>query len=455
MPKELFGTDGIRGVPGEHPLDDATLDRVGLALGNYVNSQKAGNGDRPRVLIGRDTRESGPHIAERIADGLLEAGAQPVSAGILTTPGVAWLVSREGFAAGVVISASHNPYHDNGVKLISPSGMKLPDAAEADIERMIISSNGSSRATASAKVARSDEQVHGLHEDYLEGLRAAVLPGAAIAGMKIVLDCANGAASDLAPQLFRSLGASVTAIHNAPDGRNINADCGSLHPESMQKRVVETGAALGVAFDGDADRAVFCAASGKLVDGDGVLLAAGRYLKSTGKLKGTVIVGTTMSNLGFERALEKSGLKLARTAVGDRYVLEEMHRIGANLGGEQSGHVLFLDDATTGDGMLTAVKIASLVSIVGPLDELVADLHVFPQKIVNVRVKSKPPLDSLDEVSKLIRRAEASLGDSGRIVVRYSGTEPLARVMVEAEHEEDVRHWTEALAAALKAAIGA
>lgn len=455
MPKELFGTDGIRGVPGEHPLDDATLDRVGLALGNYVNSQKAGNGDRPRVLIGRDTRESGPHIAERIADGLLEAGAQPVSAGILTTPGVAWLVSREGFAAGVVISASHNPYHDNGVKLISPSGMKLPDAAEADIERMIISSNGSSRATASAKVARSDEQVHGLHEDYLEGLRAAVLPGAAIAGMKIVLDCANGAASDLAPQLFRSLGASVTAIHNAPDGRNINADCGSLHPESMQKRVVETGAALGVAFDGDADRAVFCAASGKLVDGDGVLLAAGRYLKSTGKLKGTVIVGTTMSNLGFERALEKSGLKLARTAVGDRYVLEEMHRIGANLGGEQSGHVLFLDDATTGDGMLTAVKIASLVSIAGPLDELVADLHVFPQKIVNVRVKSKPPLDSLDEVSKLIRRAEASLGDSGRIVVRYSGTEPLARVMVEAEHEEDVRHWTEALAAALKAAIGA
>lgn len=455
MPKELFGTDGIRGVPGEHPLDDATLDRVGIALGNYVVSQKVRNGDRPRVLIGRDTRESGPHIADRIADGLLEAGAQPVSAGVLTTPGVAWLVSREGFAAGVVVSASHNPYHDNGVKLISPSGMKLPDAAEADIERMILSSNGSSRVAASAKVARSDEQLHGLHEDYLEGLRAAALPGAAIAGMKIVLDCANGAASNLAPQLFRSLGASVTAIHNTPDGRNINADCGSLHPESMQKRVVETGAALGVAFDGDADRAIFCAASGKLVDGDGVLLAAGRYLKSTGKLKGTVIVGTTMSNLGFERALEKSGLKLARTAVGDRYVLEEMHRIGANLGGEQSGHILFLDDATTGDGMLTAVKIASLVSIAGSLDKLVADLHVFPQKIVNVRVKSKPPLDSLDEVSKLIRRAETSLGGSGRIVVRYSGTEPLARVMVEAEREDDVRHWTEALASALKSAIGA
>ncbi len=454
MPKELFGTDGIRGVPGEHPLDDATLDRVGLALGNYVISQKVRNGDRPRVLIGRDTRESGPHIAERIADGLFEAGAEPVSAGVLTTPGVAWLVSREGFAAGVVISASHNPYHDNGVKLISPSGMKMPDAVEADIERMILSSNGSWRAAA-AKVTRSDEQLHGLHEDYLAGLRTAVLPGAAIAGMKIVLDCANGAASNLAPRLFRSLRASVTAIHDAPNGRNINSDCGSLHPASMQKRVVETGAALGVAFDGDADRAIFCGASGRLVDGDGVLLAAGRYLKSTGKLKGTVIVGTTMSNLGLERALEKSGLKLARAAVGDRYVLEEMHRIGANLGGEQSGHILFLDDATTGDGMLTAVKIASLISIAGPLDALVADLKVFPQKIVNVRVKSKPPFDSLGEVSSLIQHAERSLGDSGRIVVRYSGTEPLARVMVEAEREDDVRHWTETLAAALKSAIGA
>ena len=453
MAKQLFGTDGIRGVPGQHPLDDGTLDRVGFALGQYLAAQSAKK-VAPRVLIGRDTRESGPHIAERIASGLGAAGVDAVSAGVLTTPGVAWLVSREGFSAGVVISASHNPYHDNGVKLISASGMKFPDAIEADLERVILSPNGAAPAKA-AKRGSHPESDKKLHEDYLAGLRAAALPGAKLAGMKIVLDCANGAASALAPQLFRSLGAEVTAMNNSPDGRNINTGCGSLHPEGMQRRVVESGAALGVAFDGDADRAIFSSASGKRVDGDGVLLAAGRYLQSAGMLKGSVIVGTTMANLGLERALEKSGLKLARTDVGDRYVLEEMRRIGANLGGEQSGHILFLDDATTGDGMLTAVKMASLVSIAGPLDGLVADLKVYPQRIVNVKVKSKPPMASLPEVARALAEAERTLGKSGRVVLRYSGTEPLARVMVEAEREEDVQRWTESLAAAVKSAIGA
>ena len=453
MAKQLFGTDGIRGVPGQYPLDDATLDRVGVALGDYLLAQQQ---DRTqlRVLIGRDTRESGPHIAERIAIGLGSAGVDAVSAGVLTTPGVAWLVSREGFAAGVVISASHNPYHDNGVKLISSSGMKFPDAIEGLLEAAILSPNGARPPTVPKRIGRH-EGAEKLHEDYLAGLRAAVLPGANLSGMKVALDCANGAASNLAPRLFRSLGANVMAMNDAPDGRNINAGCGSLHPEALRKRVVETGAALGVAFDGDADRAIFSSASGKRVDGDGVLLAMGRYLQSTGKLKGSVIVGTTMANLGLERALEKSGLKLARTDVGDRYVLEEMQRIGANLGGEQSGHILFFDDATTGDGMLTAVKIASLVSIAGPLDALVADLKVFPQKIANVKVKSKPPISSLEDVTRVMSEAERSLGKSGRVVLRYSGTEPLARVMVEAEREEDVLHWTEALAAALRSSIGA
>ena len=451
MAKKLFGTDGIRGIPGEYPLDDATLHRAGQALGEYLRSQEGAHGSRPRVLIGRDTRESGPHIAARIAQGLAVAGAEPVSAGVLTTPGVAWLVNRESFAAGVVISASHNPYHDNGVKLISSSGMKFPDAVEAILEGIILSGNAGTRAPGAIHL-NGDETVH---EDYLEGLREGVFKGANLAGMKIVIDCANGAASKLAPRLFRSLGADVTAINDAPDGRNINAGCGSLHPEAMQERVVETGAALGVAFDGDADRAIFASAPGKLVDGDGVLLVAGRYLQSVHKLKGGVIVGTTMANLGLERALEKSGLKFVRTAVGDRYVLEEMLRIGANFGGEQSGHILFLDDATTGDGMLTAVKIASIVSIAGPLDSLLADLKIFPQKIVNVRVQSKPALDSLPEVSRLFTEAEKALGDSGRIVLRYSGTEPLARVMVEAEREEDVRRWTDSLASALRSAIGA
>ena len=453
MSKQLFGTDGIRGVPGQYPLDDETLARVGLALGNYLLSLNSSH-SAPRVLIGRDTRESGPHIAERISSGLDSAGARAVSAGVLTTPGVAWLVSREGFSAGVVISASHNPYHDNGVKLISSSGMKFPDAIEARLEGTILSSNGTSPAARPATKPPGDGNEK-LCADYLEGLRQASLPGARFAGMKVVLDCANGAASKLAPELFRSLGANVIAMNDAPDGRNINTDCGSLHPEGLQRRVVETGAALGVAFDGDADRAIFASASGKLVDGDGVLLVAGRYLKAAGKLKGNVIVGTTMANLGLERALEKSGLTLRRAAVGDRYVLEEMQRIGANLGGEQSGHILFLDDATTGDGMLTAVKIASLVSFSGSLDQLVRDLTIYPQKIVNVKVKSKPPLDSLPEVSGVLKQAENALGSSGRVVLRYSGTEPLARVMVEAEREEDVGRWTDTLAAALRSSIGA
>jgi phosphoglucosamine mutase len=454
MAKQLFGTDGIRGVPGEYPLDDATLNRVGLALGQYLNSNGVpsgrSHGVRPRVLIGRDTRESGPHIAERIAQGLAAAGAEPVSAGVLTTPGVAWLVNREGFAAGVVISASHNPYHDNGVKLISSTGMKFPDGVEAILEGTIL-------APGEFLEAASEMQLHDnekIDDDYLDGLREAALRNAKFAGMKIVLDCANGAASKLAPRLFRSLGAEVVAMNDTPDGRNINAGCGSLYPQAMQRRVVEVGAALGVAFDGDADRAIFSSASGRLVDGDGVLLVTGRYLKSAGKLKSAVIVGTTMANLGLERALEKSGLKLTRTAVGDRYVLEEMLRTGANLGGEQSGHILFLDDATTGDGMLTAVKIASIVSLCEPLDALVGDLKIFPQKIVNVRVKEKPPLDSLPEVSRTLAEAEKALGNSGRVVLRYSGTEPLARVMVEAEHEDDVRRWTDALAQALRTVIG-
>jgi phosphoglucosamine mutase len=457
MAKQLFGTDGIRGIPGKYPLDDATLERVGFALGEYLLTQALKKGAQPRVLIGRDTRESGPHIATQIARGLSAAGAEAVAAGVLTTPGVAWLVSREGFAAGVVISASHNPYHDNGVKLISSSGMKFPDAIEAEIEGAILSpkSAGSSASSAgqSDTIDRSGDEK--LHEDYIAGLREAMFPGAKLAGMKVVLDCANGAASKLGPQLFRSLGANVTAINSTPDGRNINTGCGSLHPQAMQKRVVEAGAALGVAFDGDADRAVFATPSGKLVNGDGVLLAAGRYLKSTGKLKGGAIVGTTMANLGLERALEKSGLKLTRTDVGDRYVLEEMQRTGANLGGEQSGHILFLDDATTGDGMLTAIKMASLISIAGPLDMLVADLKIFPQKIVNVPVRSKPALESLPEVVHALKEAENALGRSGRVVLRYSGTEPLARVMVEAEREEDVSRWTETLASALRSAIGA
>jgi len=350
----------------------------------------------------------------------------------------------------VVISASHNPYHDNGVKLFAGSGMKFPDEIEARIETEILR-HRNGRPPGSALRLTPDRK---LDEDYLEFLRGCMLPGASLSGLKIVLDCANGAASLLAPALFRSLGANVVALHDKPDGRNINADCGSLYPESLQKSVPEAGAALGVAFDGDADRAMFVSAAGRVVDGDGVLLIAARYLRSTGKLKGNTVVGTTMTNLGLERALADEGLSLVRVPVGDRYVLEEMLRSRANLGGEQSGHVIFLDDATTGDGLLTALKIVCMVALLGPLDQLMKGFKVYPQTIVNVKVRAKPPLESLSEVSQTLQEATEALGESGRVVVRYSGTEPKARVMVEAERTEDVQHWAERLASALKSALG-
>ncbi|MGH9711554.1 MAG: phosphoglucosamine mutase [Candidatus Acidiferrales bacterium] len=452
MPKELFGTDGIRGVPGKYPLDDTTLFRVGVALGEYLGSYRDTTKSL-RVLIGMDTRESGPEIAGYIAQGLRVAGAEPVSAGVITTPGVAWLVHAEGFSAGVVISASHNPYHDNGVKLISRNGMKFPDAAEEQIEMRILAAQ-IDKSPVPPLVPSSLPATAPLHIDYLSAVRGKMFSGADLGGMKIVLDCANGAASTLAPELFRGLGAEVITISDQPDGRNINSGCGSLHPGKMQEKTVTSGADLGVAFDGDADRAVFSTSSGRYVDGDAVLFVAGRFMKKTKQLKGDTIVGTSMSNLGLERALERDGLRLARVPVGDRYVLEELLRIDANLGGEQSGHIIFLDDSTTGDGMLTAVKMASLVSIAGKLDTLLLDLKVFPQKIVNVRVRSKPALDSLPLVANALANAQKKLGDSGRVVVRYSGTEPLARVMVEAEHAEDVDRYAQSIVLALESSVG-
>jgi phosphoglucosamine mutase len=447
MTKELFGTDGIRGIPGTYPLDDATLYGVARALGKYLLEHDP----KPRVLIGMDTRESGPHIAAQLCAGLADDGVVFVSAGVISTPGVACLVRQKKFSAGIVISASHNPFHDNGVKLFAGTGMKFPDEVEEHLEIEIHGHKNYQPTPHGVDVATD----RALVEEYLAYLRLRMIPGADLAGMKLVLDCANGAASQLGPSLFRTLGADVIAIHDQPNGRNINDGCGSLHPKNLQKKVIETRAALGVAFDGDADRAIFVSASGRPVDGDGVLLAAARFLKSARQLNGGRVIGTTMANLGLERALEAEGLILVRTPVGDRYVLEEMLRSGANLGGEQSGHIIFLDDATTGDGLLTALKMACLVALRGPLDDLVCGLKVFPQTIVNIEVKSKPPLESLPVVSAAIDEATKTLGASGRVVVRYSGTEPKARVMIEAERAEDVTHWAEILASAIRTAIGA
>jgi phosphoglucosamine mutase len=447
MPKELFGTDGIRGIPGTPPLDDQTLYATGRGLGETLRTQHGS----AHVLIGMDTRESGPHIAGLLAAGLEKAEATVEFAGVITTPGIACLVRQHDYQAGVVISASHNPYHDNGVKLFSHEGMKFPDAEEEAFETEILRLRAEPvSADRPALIAR-----HELHVEYLDFLRQRVLPGAKLNGFRIVLDCANGAAYQLAPELFRSLRAEVIAIAVNPDGRNINAGCGSLYLDCLRGRVLEEKAELGVAFDGDADRALFVSKTGQFVNGDGVLLALARYLKSKNSLKNQRVVATSMSNLGLERVLSREGISLARAAVGDRYVLEEMLKSGNNLGGEQSGHIIFLDDSPAGDGLLTAVKMASLVSMCGSLETLIEGLKDYPQVIVNVRVSSKPPLDSLPTVSQAMAEAESTLGENGRVVLRYSGTEPLVRVMVEAEQQFEVDRFSRSIAEAVREAIGA
>jgi len=446
MSKQFFGTDGIRGVPGTSPLDDATLYAVGRAVGLYLHKKHS----TPHSLIAMDTRESGPHIAAILAGGLRESGVPVTFAGVLTTPGVACLVRQNDFDAGVVISASHNPFHDNGVKLFSHQGMKFPDAVEEEIEAQMDPFLRAGKTPAGARLSTDDS----LHSQYLDFLRTHVLAGANLKGLRVVLDCANGAAYRLGPELFGSLGCDVLTIGTAPDGKNINAGCGSLHLEKLQQRVPAEKAALGVAFDGDADRALFVSASGKIVNGDGILLAAARFLKSAGQLRGNRVVATSMSNLGLQRVLAREGISMARTDVGDRYVLEEMLKSGSTLGGEQSGHIIFLDDSPAGDGLLTAVKVASWVAMRGSLDALVSGLKDYPQTIVNVKVKSKPPLDRVPEVASALREAESALGDNGRIVLRYSGTEPLARVMVEAEHATDVERFSQAIASAIRRTIG-
>ena len=450
MARTLFGTDGIRGVAGEYPLDQKTANAVGVALGKWVlQSQQA-----PSVVIGMDTRESGPWLAAEVAGGL---GSQQVSvsfAGITTTPGVAYLAKTGPFAAGVMISASHNPYEDNGIKLIGHSGYKLPDEQEEILETGIFALLRQG-ADSSPTTLRVDT---GLDRSYVQHL-AGTLPGG-LGGMRIVCDCANGSASTLAPDLFERLGASVRPINCSPDGRNINLNCGSLHLEVLRAAVLAESADAGVAFDGDADRALFVSRSGKIVDGDAVLLLTARYLKDQGWLQcgegPPTVVATVMSNLGLERALTAHGIRLVRTPVGDKYVLEEMIRIGAVLGGEQSGHIIFHQYATAGDGMLTALRVFEAMRASGTgLDELTSELQVYPQRLVNVRVRERKPLDQLPAVKAAIQDAEASFGDSGRVLVRFSGTEPLARVMVEGPDLERVEKFANHIASQIRAELGA
>ncbi len=453
--RQLFGTDGIRGVAGDFPLTKDSTYLIGRALGHDLMRSTP----KARAVLGQDTRQSSAWIADRVAAGLAAVGVEVHSAGVITTPGIAYLARSRTFAAGVVISASHNPWTDNGIKVFSGDGFKLSDAREMAIEKEIFALLAKPGAMDDTAMRVAGPSLPGESEQrkaYIESLASSV--SSDVSRLRVLIDCANGAATAEAPELFRCLGVNTTFTHVSPNGKNINEGCGALHPQVLARSIAESGGKfdLGVTFDGDADRALFCDAQGRVVNGDGVLLLAARDLKARGKLAGDTVVATTMSNMGVEIALKKSDIRLLRADVGDKYVLEEMLKIGATLGGEQSGHVIFRDgNSTTGDGLLTALRVMDVMVRSGrALAELVSDLKVFPQKIQNVRVREKIPFSQIPEVQKAIEAAQRELDGNGRIVVRYSGTEALARVMVEAESEEKMREVTARIAGEIQKALG-
>ena len=453
--RQLFGTDGIRGVAGEFPLTKQSTYLIGRALGHELIR----NQPRAQAVIGQDTRESSRWIADRVSEGLAAVGVDVHSAGVITTPGVAYLARSRRTAAGIVISASHNPWTDNGIKVFSGDGFKLTDERELAIEKEIFAllQNPASADDTALKVPRPSLPGESeLRHSYIKELASSVKCD--LSKLRVLVDCANGAAAAEAPELFRSLGIQATFIHVSPDGKNINEQCGALHPETLGKQVAESRVQfdLGVTFDGDADRALFCDAQGRVVNGDGVLLATARDMHAEGTLKGDTVVSTTMSNMGLEIALKNSGIRMLRANVGDKYVLEEMLKTGATLGGEQSGHIIFRDgDSTTGDGLLTALRLMDIIVRSNKsLAELVADLKVFPQKIQNVRVREKVPFAQVPAIQGAIHSAERELDGKGRVVVRYSGTEALARVMVEAESEAKMQSITAAIAGEIQKALG-
>ena len=445
--RKLFGTDGIRGVAGQYPLDKKTVYAIGRALGDHLP-----DGSR-RVVIGQDTRESSGWIADTLSAGLRRAGVAVESAGVITTPAVAYLTRSRSFSAGVVISASHNPWQDNGIKVFGGDGYKLADHTELEIEQEIFSLLEQASEVVDTSGAPSLPGDPSLRSAYVSSLAH---PIQGLENLKVVVDCANGAAVSVAAGVLKGCGLRADFTHSSPNGRNINDHCGALHPEIVANEVVARKADLGICFDGDADRVLFADAKGNVINGDGVMLLLARELKRRNELAQSTVVATTMSNMGLEIALRAEGITTLRAPVGDKYVLEEMQKTGAVLGGEQSGHIILSREATTGDGLLTALHVLEVVARSSQgLGEMVADLKVFPQTIKNVRVREKRPLDQIPEVSSAIRQAEQQLNGNGRINVRYSGTEALARVMVEAESEALVQRLALEIAGAIQKTLGA
>ena len=444
--ERLFGTDGVRGRAGHHPLDHATVRRLGAAV---VRALPHGT-QSPRILVGRDTRESGSWIEAELAHGATGEGATVTSAGVVPTPAVAYLTRASGYDLGIVISASHNPFEDNGIKVFSGKGEKFTEDVERHVESIMADGSWQARS-GDARELTSSQRV----DPYLDHLRVVFPEVASLGPFKLAVDCANGATTPVAPQLFMGLGIEMVVIGDEPDGHNINLNCGSTHPEALAALVVDRGCDMGVAFDGDGDRAIFVDNSGHVVNGDAVLLMCGRQLKSEGRLAGGTIVATVMSNIGLEIACRQSGIEMVRTAVGDKYVMEEMLKRGATLGGEQSGHVIFSDYLYTGDGLCTALNVLRTVALTGrSLADLASDLTNYPQVLLNVRVREKVDLKTVPPVADAIAKVERRVADEGRVLIRYSGTEPLLRVMLEGKDQDEIRGWAQEIVDAVKANLG-
>ena len=446
--KKLFGTDGIRGEAGVFPLDAATVNIIGRSLARQL-AKKLGR--IPLFVTGRDTRESGGWIEEAFHNGVKAEVAKCESAGVITTPGVAFVTAKFGFDLGIVISASHNPYQDNGIKIFAPSGKKVADEIERAIEKDVFEGGfEGGEAMEAVDSARKEE----FQKAYLANL-AGERHGLKLDGFRIAVDCANGAASDLAPALFRGFGAEVIAFNDKPNGRNINEDCGSLHLEHLRAKVIETKAGFGVAFDGDADRALFVDEKGSIVDGDATLWIMAKYFQEHGGLKNDKVVATVMSNIGLEIALRSRNIELVRTSVGDKYVLAELLQSGSTIGGEQSGHVIFPEKSLVGDGMMTATYLLEAIKEKGiAFSEMTEGFRQFPQILVNVRVKEKLPFDDVPEIAAASRAIEDELDGSGRLLLRYSGTENLARVMIEGEDQSAIEQQANRLADIIRGKLG-
>jgi phosphoglucosamine mutase len=442
MMRKLFGTDGVRGVANLHPMTSEMAMQLGRAAA-HIFMRRAG---RHQIVIGKDTRLSGYMLESALTSGICSMGVDVLLVGPMPTPAIAFLTRSLRADAGVVISASHNPYQDNGIKFFSSDGLKLPDEVEARIEQLIVSDEIRHLRPTADQIGKA-YRIDDADGRYIEFVKRSVPRDLDFQGIKLVVDCANGAAYKVAPTVLRELGARVEVIGNQPNGMNINAECGAVHPQSLQKAVLETRADLGIALDGDADRGIFVSEQGQVIDGDHVMAALGLDLHRQGLLAKRTVVGTVMSNYGLERSLSKAGVTLVRTPVGDRYLLERMQADGYNFGGEQSGHFIFLDHNTTGDGLISALQVLSLMKRTKqPLSELARAMEPVPQILRNVEVVRKPNLESIPEIQQTMRESEQRLNGCGRLLVRYSGTEPLLRIMVEGEEDALIREIAENLA---------